>query len=77
MGVLKSRRPCLLLEGSLRNAYDETFAPVAKCNSIHTILGLVACYGWSLYQMDVKITYLNGVIEEVYINQSRDFEVYG
>ena len=31
---------------------------------------------WKLHQMDVKTTFLNGVIEEeIYIEQSRGFEV--
>jgi hypothetical protein len=48
--------------------YDETFAPVAKYNSIRAIISLAASVGWSLHQMDVKTALLNGVIEEeVYI----------
>ena len=48
--------------------YDETFAPVAMCSSIRTILALSSQMGWCIHQMDVKIVLLNGVIEEeVYI----------
>jgi hypothetical protein len=58
--------------------YEETFAPVARYTSIRTIMSLASVFGWQLYQMDVKTTFLNGVIEEeVYINQSRGFEVHG
>jgi hypothetical protein len=57
--------------------YDETFAPVAIYTSIRAILSLVAFVGWSLHQMDVKTTFLNGVIkEEVYIEQPQGFEVH-
>jgi hypothetical protein len=38
--------------------YGETSAPVVKYTSIQTILALPTCYGWSLYQMDVKTTFL-------------------
>ena len=44
--------------------YEETFAPVAKYTSIRTIIALAAKMKWKLHQMDVKTTFLNGVIEE-------------
>jgi hypothetical protein len=48
--------------------YEETFSPVAKYTSIRTIIALVAKMKWKLHHMDVKTTFLNGVIEdEVYI----------
>ena len=48
--------------------YEETFAPVARYSSIQTILALSAQMGWHIHQMDVRTTFLNGVIEEeVYI----------
>jgi hypothetical protein len=34
--------------------------------------------GWRIHQMDVKTTFLNGIIEEeVYIEQPQGFEVNG
>ena len=44
--------------------YEETFAPVARYSSIRTILALSAQMGWHIHQMDVKTTFLNGIIEE-------------
>jgi hypothetical protein len=56
--------------------YEETFAPVARCTSIRTIIALVAKMKWKLHQMDLKTTLLIGVIEEeVYIEQPQGFEV--
>ena len=56
--------------------YEETFSPVARYNSIRTIIALAAKMKWKLHQMDVKTTFLNGVIEEeVYIEQPQGFEV--
>jgi hypothetical protein len=51
--------------------YDETFAPIFSYGS------LVFSMGWTLHQMDVKTTFLNGEIEEeVYIEQPQGFEVH-
>jgi hypothetical protein len=56
--------------------YKETFTPVARYTSIRTIIALAAKMKWKLHQMDVKTTFLNGVIEEeVYIEQPQGFEV--
>ena len=50
--------------------YDETFAPFSRYSSIRSILSLSTQMGWQIHQMDVKTTFLNGVIEEeVYIEQ--------
>jgi hypothetical protein len=41
------------------------------------MMSLVASMGWSLHQMDVKTTFLNGAIEEeIYIEQPQGFEVH-
>jgi hypothetical protein len=50
--------------------YEETFAHVARYTSIITIIDLASKMKWKLHQMDVKIAFLNGVIEEeVYIEK--------
>ena len=55
--------------------YEETFAPVARYTLIRTVLSLEAKNKWKLHQMDVKTTFLNGLIEEeVYIEQPQGFE---
>jgi hypothetical protein len=57
-------------------AYEETFSLVAIYTSIITIIALATKMKWKLHQMDVKTTFLNGVIEEeVYIEQPQGFEV--
>ena len=48
--------------------YEETFSPVAGYTLIRAIMALAFMMKWDLHQMDVKTTFLNGVIEEeVYI----------
>ena len=56
--------------------YEETFALVVRYTSIRFIMALPSMMKWDLHQMDVKTTFLNGVIEEeVYIKQPQGFEV--
>jgi hypothetical protein len=58
--------------------YEETFAPVAKYTCIRTVISLASVMKWKIHQMDVKKTFLNGVIEEeVYIEKPQGFEVHG
>ena len=45
--------------------YSETFAPVAKMNTVRVILSLAANYGWKLQQFDVKNVFLQGELEEL------------
>ncbi|KAI9169035.1 hypothetical protein LWI28_005826 [Acer negundo] len=44
--------------------YEETFAPVAKLNTIRILLSLSASLDWKLHQLDVKNVFLNGNLEE-------------
>ena len=56
--------------------YDETFSLVSRIKYIWTILSLVAFYDYELFQMDVKIAFLNGnFYEDIYMEQSPDFIV--
>ena len=54
--------------------YIETFAPVAKMNSILLVISLDASYKWEVHQMDVKSTFLHGDFhEEIYMKQPPGF----
>ncbi|PNY05239.1 retrotransposon-related protein [Trifolium pratense] len=55
--------------------YTETFAPVARLEAIRLLLSYAINHNITLYQMDVKSAFLNGVIsEEVYVKQPPGFE---
>ena len=48
--------------------YDETFAPVTKMTTVHTMLAIAASQSWPLYQFDVKNAFLHWDLkEEVYM----------
>ena len=48
--------------------YDETFALVARMESIRVLLALVCHLKFKLYQIDVKTAFLNGFLKkDVYV----------
>ena len=54
--------------------FNETFAPVARLESIRILLAIASHLNFKLYQMDVKNAFLNGMLqEEVYVEQLKVF----
>nr|GFA40600.1 retrovirus-related Pol polyprotein from transposon TNT 1-94 [Tanacetum cinerariifolium] len=54
--------------------YDETFAPVARIEAIRLFLAYAVHKDFTVFQMDVKTSYLNGILkEEVYVGQPPGF----
>ncbi|GKC10929.1 copia protein [Tanacetum coccineum] len=54
--------------------YDETYALVARLESIRILLAYACALDFKLFQMDVKSALLNGFInEEVYVAQPPGF----
>ena len=55
--------------------FGETYAPVARLESIRILLAYAAHHDFKLYQMDVKSVFLNGPLSElVYVEQPPGFE---
>ncbi|CAL2254329.1 unnamed protein product [Prunus armeniaca] len=55
--------------------FDETFAPVARLESVRLLLAIACHLKFKLYQMDVKNSFFNGILnEEVYVEQPKGFE---
>ena len=44
--------------------YGETFSPVERLEGVKTLLAYLAYKNFKVYQMDVKSTFLNGILEE-------------
>ncbi|KAG8492427.1 hypothetical protein CXB51_009682 [Gossypium anomalum] len=58
--------------------YLETFAPVARLDTIRLLIALVAQKQWKIHQLDVKSAFLNRFLEEeIYIDQPQGFVVSG
>ena len=58
--------------------YEEVFPPVARMETIRLLISLAAQNKWSIFQMDVKSAFLNGVLEEeVYIEQPPGYTKVG
>ena len=54
--------------------HDETFSPVARFESLRTLLALGVQDGLHVHQMDITTAFLNGKLkEEVCIDQPKEF----
>jgi hypothetical protein len=77
-GVVTRNKARLVAKGYAQVAgldIEETFAPVARLESILILLAYASHHSFRLFQMDVKSTFLNGPIkEEVYVEQPPGFE---
>ena len=54
--------------------FSEVFSPVVRHTSIRVLLSIVAAQDLELEQMDVKMVFLHGHLEErIYMEQPSDF----
>ncbi|GKA12387.1 retrovirus-related pol polyprotein from transposon TNT 1-94 [Tanacetum coccineum] len=78
-GIQKPRyKARLVARGFTQRAridYNEVFSHVVRYTSIRVILSLTACEDYELEQLDVKMAFLHGNLEEtIYMRQSPGFE---
>ena len=80
-GTIEKQKARLVAKGFRQKEgldYFDTYLPVTRITSIRMLIALVAVYGLEIHQMDVKIAFLNGELEEeVYIEQPEGFVVPG
>jgi hypothetical protein len=56
--------------------FDDTFAPVARMESVRLFFALAIQEGWRVHHMDVKSAFLNGNLkEDVYVHQPSGFAI--
>jgi len=55
--------------------FEETFAPIARVEAIRMFLAFSCSKLFKIYQMDVKSTFLNGELKEVYMEQPKGFNL--
>ncbi|GJT78756.1 retrovirus-related pol polyprotein from transposon TNT 1-94 [Tanacetum coccineum] len=76
-GVVSRNKARLVAQGYNQQEgidYDETYAPVARLESIRILLAYACALDFKLFQMDIKSAFLNGFInKEVYVAQPPGF----
>ena len=56
--------------------FFDTYSPVTRITSIRMLIATTAIHNFEIHQMDVKITFLNGDLdEEIYMEQPKGFVV--
>nr|GEV22787.1 hypothetical protein [Tanacetum cinerariifolium] len=77
-GIVIKNKARLVAQGHTQEEgidYKEVFAPVARIEAIRLFLAYASFIGFTVYQMDVKSTFLYGTIdEEVYVMQPPGFQ---
>ncbi|GJZ25673.1 retrovirus-related pol polyprotein from transposon TNT 1-94 [Tanacetum coccineum] len=76
-GVVSRNKARLVAQGYNQQEgidYDETYALVARLESVRILLAYACALDFKIFQMDVKSAFLNGFInEEVYVTQPSGF----
>nr|GEW73494.1 hypothetical protein [Tanacetum cinerariifolium]GEW73507.1 hypothetical protein [Tanacetum cinerariifolium] len=77
-GIVIRNKARLVVQGHTQEEgidYEEVFAPVVRIETIRLFLAYASLMGFTVYQMDVKSTFLYGTInEEVYVMQPPGFQ---
>jgi len=76
---IQKHKACIIAQGFTQVEgidFDQTFTPVAKFSSLHTIFALAAKHNLEVHQMDIKAAYLNANLEEeIYMEAPPGFKI--
>jgi Reverse transcriptase (RNA-dependent DNA polymerase) len=80
-GSIQKHKARLVVKGYNQKSgidYFETYAPVARLETIRTIIAVTAQNRWPIFQLDVKSAFLNGELkEDIFVEQPEGFYVAG
>ncbi|KAI0996392.1 hypothetical protein K3495_g11788 [Podosphaera aphanis] len=80
-GSIERYKARLVAQGFSRlpgHDFDETFAPVARYDSLRILLRIASQHKWTPQQMDVNSAYLYGTLkEEIYMEMPPGFKTHG
>ncbi|GKB79432.1 DNA polymerase zeta catalytic subunit-like protein [Tanacetum coccineum] len=78
-GTIEKYKACLVAKGYRQKEgqdFFDTYSPVTRITSIRTLIAIAAIHNLIINQMDVKIVFLNGELnEEIYMQQPGGFVV--
>jgi Reverse transcriptase (RNA-dependent DNA polymerase) len=70
---------CLVAKGFMQIPsidYNETFSPITHFESLRLLLALAALEDWEIHQMDIKLVFLNSMLnKEIYMEQPQGFNI--
>jgi hypothetical protein len=78
-GTIKKYKVRLVAKGYNKKGEDffDTYSPVARLTTIRVMLSLATLYCLLIHQRDVKTTFLNEELEDIYMDQPDGFVVEG
>ncbi|GKD12666.1 zinc finger, CCHC-type containing protein [Tanacetum coccineum] len=80
-GTVENFKARLVIQGFKQKSgidYFDTYAPVARINTIRLLIAMALINNLIIHQMDVETAFLNGDLEEeVYMNQPQGFIMLG
>ena len=76
-GTIERYKARLVVKGYIQKEggdFFDTYSPLARLTTIRMLIAVASSYGLIIYQMDVKIAFLNGELDEdIYMDHPEGF----